>query len=310
MRFSIIIPTFNRPNDLDRCLSAITRLEYPRDQFEVIVVDDGGHLDLEPITARYSTQIQLTLLRQTNRGCGAARNKGTEHACGTWLAFTDDDCTPVPDWLTALDAAATRVPDALIGGNVANGVPNNIYSAAGQAISDYFRAHMNRDAEHGRFCSANNFAVPAGSYSKIGGFDASFTRAAAEDRDFCDRWLSAGLRIIFASNALVLHHRDMSFRSFWHHYFQYGRGAFVFAQTRLRRNAGRVSFEGLGFHLGLIMAPVRKSLRPRSVYLSLLIVVEQIAYAMGYAYAARASQSRSRYSAGRDDEAAPSDAKP
>ncbi len=287
----------------------MTRLEYPRDQFEVIVVDDGGHVDLQPIISKYEKQIGLALLRQTNSGCGAARNKGREHASGTWLAFTDDDCAPAPEWLRALDAAATRAPDALIGGNVANGVPNNVYSAASQAISDYFRAHMNRDAERGRFCSANNFAAPAGSYSEIGGFDASFARAAAEDRDFCDRWLSAGLRIIFASNALVLHHRDMSFRGFWRHYFHYGRGAFVFAQSRLRRNAGPVSFEGWGFHVGLVTAPLRKSLRPRSFYLSLLIVVEQIAYAMGYRYEARAHQRLSRHSAAGAGEAAPGDAK-
>ncbi len=288
MRFSIIIPTFNRPNDLDRCLTAITRLEYPRDEFEVIVVDDGGHVDLQPITAKHRKQIRLTLLRQTNSGCGAARNKGTEHASGRWLAFTDDDCAPVPEWLRAFDAAATRFPDALIGGNVANGVPNNVYSAASQSISDYFRAHMSRDAERGRFCSGNNFAVPADSYSKIGGFDTSFGRAAAEDRDFCDRWLSAGLRIISAADALVVHYRDMSFRGFWRHYFHYGQGAFVFSQTRLRRHAGPVSFEGFGFHLGLVMAPLRKSLRPRSFCMSFLIVVEQIAYAMGYAHEARA----------------------
>src|SRR5271166_6145454 len=239
----------------------MTRLEYPRDEFEVIVVDDGGHVDLQPIIAKHRKQIRLTLLRQANSGCGAARNKGTEHASGGWLAFTDDDCAPVPEWLRALDAVATRFPDALIGGRVANGVPNNVYSAASQAISDYFRAHVNRDAERGRFCSGNNFAVPADSYSKLGGFDTSFARAAAEDRDFCDRWLSAGLRIISVADALVLHYRGMSFRDFWRHYFHYGRGAFVFAQTRLRRNAGPVSFEGWGFHLGLVLAPLRKSLR-------------------------------------------------
>jgi hypothetical protein len=86
----------------------------------------------------------------------------------------------------------------------------------------------------------------------------------------------------------------MSFRGFCKHYFHYGRGAFVFAQTRLRRNVGPASFEGLGFHLGLVTAPIRKSLRPRSFYLSLLIVVEQIAYAMGYVYEARKYRQRVR----------------
>ena len=288
MRFSIIIPTFNRPADLERCLAALRCQKYPREQFEVIVVDDGGHVDLQPVVASFGQQIRLTLLRQTNGGCASARNKGAEHASGDWLAFTDDDCAAAPEWLGAMDSVAARVPDALIGGCVMNGFPNNANSAASQAISDYFDAHMNRDPERGRFCSSNNFAIAASSFQKVGGFDVSFTRAAAEDRDFCDRCLAAGMRIVTAPDAVVWHYREMSLRGFCQHYFHYGQGAFVLAQARARRNAGPVSFEGWSFHLGLLIAPIRKSLRLRSFYLSLLVIVEQFAYAMGYAYEARA----------------------
>ena len=144
------------------------------------------------------------------------------------------------------------------------------------------------------FVRANNFALAASSFQKVGGFDASFARAAAEDRDFCDRCVASGIRIVTAPDAVVWHYREMSLLGFCKHYFHYGQGAFVLADTRAWRDAGPVSFEGWSFHLGLLIAPMRKSLRLRSFYLSLLVIVEQFAYAMGYAYEARAHRHRVR----------------
>lgn len=292
MKFSVIIPTFNRPTDLDRCLAALARLDYPRDEFEVIVVDDGGHADLAAVLARHRELIRLTLLRQTNSGPGPARNLGTEHASGAFVAFIDDDCAALPEWLRALEAAVTKSPEALVGGRVINALPDNLNSAASQAITDYLHEHFNRDPERCRFFPSNNIALATASFRKIGGFDPVFARAASEDRDFCDRWLAGGLTLVAAPGAVVLHYRAMSFRGFWKQHFLYGRGAFEFAQARLRRNAGAVPFEGWLFHFDLLTAPIRKSLRPRSFCLSLLIIVSQIAVAFGYAFQARNRQQR------------------
>jgi GT2 family glycosyltransferase len=288
MRFSVIIPTFNRPADLERCLAALGQLEFPRDEFEVIVVDDGGRVDLENVVAGYRDQIGVTLLRQANQGAGPARNHGAAHAAGHFLAFIDDDCTPVPEWLGAFDAAATRASDALIGGRTKNGLPANPNSEAAQVISDYFRGHMNRDPERGQFCPSNNIAVAREPFLEIGGFDAGFGHSASEDRDFCDRWLASGRRIVTAADALVLHYRDLSLRGFWKLYFYYGRGSAVFSEARERRSAGPLRFAGWRFHLGLLAAPFRKSLGPRSLHLSMLIVVEQVAKALGRAFEKRA----------------------
>lgn len=298
MRFSVIIPTFNRPDDLDRCLAALGRQEFPRDEFEVIVVDDGGSADLESVIARHQSGIRLTLLRQANQGAGPARNTGAAHAAAPFLAFVDDDCAPVPEWLRALDAAVARASDVLVGGRTMNGFPGNPNSAAVQLISDYFRAHMNRDPEHGRFCPSNNIAVAKESFENVGGFDASFGHSASEDRDFCDRWLASGRRIVTAADAVVLHYRNMSLRGFWKLYFYYGRGSAVFSEARQRRSDQQWRFAGWRFHLGLVSAPIRKSLSPRSVHLSMLIVVEQVAKALGHAYEKRARKQQ-RLTAGR-----------
>ena len=281
MRFSVIIPTFNRPLHLAACLAALSRLDYPRTEFEVIVVDDGGDSDLQPVLDEHN-DLQARLLRQPNQGPASARNYGGQHASGRFLAFIDDDCAPLPGWLLALDAAAEGAPDALLGGRVVNGVPQNPYSQASQDVIDFLNRHFNRDPERCRFFPSNNIAMAAPIYREIGGFDLAFRGSASEDRDFCDRWLASGRRLLAVSEAVVQHNRAMSLRTFWKQHFLYGRGAFHYAQARKKRNRGPVPFEGWRFHAGMILSPLADSRTPNGLFRSWLILLSQIAIAGAY----------------------------
>src|SRR5215470_15202715 len=109
--FSIVVPTYRRPAQLAVCLDAITRLDYPADRFEVIVVDDGSGAPPETAVAAVRGRVDVTLLAPPHRGPAAARNAGAAHAKGDVLAFTDDDCAPDASWLRAL--ARCLGPDAL-----------------------------------------------------------------------------------------------------------------------------------------------------------------------------------------------------
>ncbi len=84
---------------------ACLRLDYPADQFEVIVIDDGSSM---PIDA-WSGDSRVRVIRQDNKGPAAARNAGIASARGAFLAFTDDDCVPEPGWLAALVEALAGV---------------------------------------------------------------------------------------------------------------------------------------------------------------------------------------------------------
>ena len=77
----------------------MTRLGYPQDRFEVIVVDDGSEPPMDSVVSFFRDRLELVLLSQANSGPAAARNTGAAQAKGKFLAFTDDDCTPAPDWL-------------------------------------------------------------------------------------------------------------------------------------------------------------------------------------------------------------------
>ena len=97
--FSIIIPTYRRPDALRVCVQALCELDYPRSGLEVIIVDDGGMVPLQPLLEPFAERLRMKILWQPNAGPAAARNFGALQATGDLLAFTDDDCTPASSWL-------------------------------------------------------------------------------------------------------------------------------------------------------------------------------------------------------------------
>ena len=128
--FSIIIPTYRRTAPLRKCLEGITRLDFPRNNFEVIVVDDGSPVSPEKTLLPFTQRLQLILLKGAHAGPAAARNKGAAGANGEFLVFTDDDCIPVPGWLKTYSKWFADAPDSLMGGAVINGLPDNPCSSA------------------------------------------------------------------------------------------------------------------------------------------------------------------------------------
>jgi glycosyltransferase involved in cell wall biosynthesis len=67
-KFSIVVPTYNRPESLRRCLQSLAQLDYPRDAFEVVVVDDGSRQQLDDVVADFDQAIAVQLIRQANAG--------------------------------------------------------------------------------------------------------------------------------------------------------------------------------------------------------------------------------------------------
>ncbi len=138
---SIIIPTRNRPEGLQQCLAAIAGLDYPRDKFEVIVVDDGSSTQLYSVVELFSEKINLFLLKQDHAGPAAARNRGVQQAKGKFLVFTDDDCRPTPGWLAALTDFLSKKPNSMVGGEILNGLPKNLFSSASQTLVSYLYSY-------------------------------------------------------------------------------------------------------------------------------------------------------------------------
>lgn len=242
-RVTVIVPTFNRPNELRHCLEALAQQDFPHDAFEVIVADDGGAISPADVVAEARRNLHVDLLVVDHGGPAHARNRAAERARGEYLAFTDDDCRPDSRWLSTLVAALDLAPDAIVGGRVTNLLVDNPFSSASQTVTDLVYAHYNEDHANARFFASNNLAITASELQRIGGFDECFVILACEDRELCDRWRAGGGRMVYASNAIISHAHRLDLRSFWRQHFTYGRGAYHFHRIRAARGTGRMRDE-------------------------------------------------------------------
>jgi cellulose synthase/poly-beta-1,6-N-acetylglucosamine synthase-like glycosyltransferase len=199
---SVVVPTFKRPDLLDRCLAALMSQDFCRADYEVIVVDDAAceetkrqvecwtqRIELWGYTLRY---IPVTGLHHPH-GPATARNIGWRAACGEIIAFTDDDCIPTPGWLK---------------GGVAAFV-DGIAAASGRIIVplpymptdyEYNTSHL----EHSEFVTANCFYRRT-ALEMVGGFDERFTAAWREDSDLFFTLLERRVKYTYADDAVVIH---------------------------------------------------------------------------------------------------------
>lgn len=287
---SVVIPTYDRPAALARCLAALEQQHYPRDRLEVIVVDDGSPTPAAIIAEQLSDDFPLVFLRQGNAGPAAARNAGASQARGTLLVFTDDDCAPNPEWLSRLVKSAGSHPGAVIGGKTVNALARNPFSTASQQLVDYLYQVFNcAESKAGWMFTSNNLALPAAKFRAIGGFAADFPRAAAEDRELCDRWQFEGNEMVYEPSALIEHFHHLSLASYVRQHFNYGRGAYEV--QRLRRLRGIASrLEPLRFYVDLVRFPFGRQPFHRAVVVTALLGVAQVANAMGYFWQRRESR--------------------
>jgi len=230
--FSIVIPTFNREKQLHQCLGAIQKLDYSRNAFEVVVVDDEGEQDLTDVCSVYESNIQISLIRKTNGGPASARNEGACFARGNYLIFTDDDCELHVEYLSVLEKLIRNNPECMIGGYTTNRLKDNLYSKTSQLIVDVVYRHYNSSPGNVRFLASNNMTVPKAQFDKIGGFDLTFYSAASEDRELCSRWLMKENRIIYDAELIVYHSHGLTLKTFVKQHFNYLSIARLIASTQ------------------------------------------------------------------------------
>ena len=258
-------------------------MDFPRNNFEVIVVDDGSPVSPEEILLPFTQSLELILLKGAHAGPAAARNKGAAKANGEFLVFTDDDCVPVPGWLKTYSKWFADAPDSLIGGAVINGLPDNPCSSASQLLSDYLYTYYNTEKKSARFLMSCNMAVKKDRFKISGGFDTDFHRAGGEDRAFCSNWLDRGYPMIYAPEAAVAHFHSLTFRTFLEQHFAYGCGAFIYHGKGSHRD-GSEGKEPLSFYLNLLKYPYQFPFTMKQNLFAALFFMSQVAVATGYLF--------------------------
>jgi glycosyltransferase involved in cell wall biosynthesis len=279
LSFSIIIPIYRKPDNLFGLLTSLAALRYPASRFEVIVVDDGSPVELLPTIQTFRGRLNLTLLKQNNSGPAFARNQGAGIAKGDYLAFTDDDCQPQPEWLNALDDALGKSDRRVCGGKTINGLSGNICTEASQLLSDYLSMNYSPTTTLGAFFPANNLAVSKEGFWKAGGFDASLR--FGEDRDFCYRCRALGFSFAYASDAVVVHSHHQTLLTFFHLHSCYGGGTYAFRRGCTAKALPKVPISSPSWYLKLALSGIRKTKSLRGVALSLLLIASQCAVLVG-----------------------------
>ena len=114
MRYSLIIPVFNRPDEVSELLQSLTTQRLM--PHEVIIVEDGSSLPCAEVACRFANQLPIRYLTKTNGGPGPARNYGAAHATGDYLIILDSDCLLPADYLEAVEQELLREPADAFGG--------------------------------------------------------------------------------------------------------------------------------------------------------------------------------------------------
>ncbi len=209
VRISVIVPVFNRPRQLQGLLEAISSQNLSKDQFEVLVCDDGSSDRLGPLVddAARRFGLQATHARQSRGGAGRARNLGISLACGEILAFTDSDCLPDPGWLSEISRAFSDPTVGLAGGLVeGRGARSVSGRCVGFLMSSTLGSGGARDPRglvhmdyYPRTC---NLAVRRDLARAVGGFPAS---THGEDLEFSHQVREANAGVRFLPDAIVVH---------------------------------------------------------------------------------------------------------
>jgi GT2 family glycosyltransferase len=210
MDATIVIPTYERAATLIETLRALTKVSYPRSQWEAIVVDDGSKPEsLATITDWIErSDAPVRVLRQAHRGPAAARNWGAREAAGAVLIFLDNDCLVPPDFIGRHLHVLRTNPGSWVVGRLVH--PQGLRSTPFGRYRDdcweaFHRSHPEGQASETAGMTAANLALPASDFARLGGFDEGFSIASCEDWDLAWRARTTGIRVLYDPCNVALH---------------------------------------------------------------------------------------------------------
>jgi glycosyltransferase involved in cell wall biosynthesis len=233
---SVIVPTFNRRDQLTRTLEGLAAQDFPRRRFEVVVVSDGSSDGTDELLAAGDTPIPVVAVRQPNSGPAAARNHGVDEARGTLVVFIDDDIVPDPHLLSEHVAAHESLDDDLVViGPMLDPVDHEMSPWVQWEQRMLYKQYAamqagEYDATPRQFYTGN--ASVARRHLLAERFDPSFRRA--EDIELAYRLADRGLRFAFHPGAIAYHYASRSYDAWRHNASVYGRNDVVFARDHGR----------------------------------------------------------------------------
>lgn len=284
VRVSVVVPARNEEPRIGGCLGALLAQDYPREAYEVIMVDDGS----TDRTVGVAEGFGVTVLRQPHRGGAAARNLGVAHARGELVAFTDADCVAERHWLHELVAAFEDPEVGVCGGDVL-GVGDSWIARYLEEEVRLFRLDRLQQVRPWPVFVTANVAYRREVFQRLGLFVPELR--GSSDLEMAWRVARDGrCRLLGRPTAVVCHAHPRTVRDLYAQWFGYGAGR---AQVDLLLFGRGAAARGCLTHgaraLGTVgLAPFRVAARlvraeKRGRFANpVLDVVRGLAYAAGY----------------------------
>jgi glycosyltransferase involved in cell wall biosynthesis len=224
MKVSIIVPTYNRIDQLRRCVDSLNSLRYSNNDHEICVVNDGSSDGTRRfLNEQASTVSNLRVIHQENQGVAAARNAGIDATTGEYVFSTDDDCIVPPDWIQQhLDRHEQYDVDGVNGQQWP--IETNIVEAFKIAIywQEHEESHMLNDPDSVVGATTNNLSYRREVFETVGGFDTSLRRGS--DPEHSKRVLESGFTILKDPHLRVEHMKTDTLQSHLRNSYYQGKG--------------------------------------------------------------------------------------
>lgn len=222
-KYSIIIPVYNRPDEIDELLKSLTQQSYKN--FEVLIIEDGSSVACEKVVAAYNANLTIRYFEKPNSGPGPSRNFGFERAHGEYFVVFDSDCILPPGYFQSVDTALTEHRWDAWGGPD-RGHEN--FTPAQRAMAYTMSSILTTGGIRGGKKSVGwfqprsfNMGISRRIFEETKGF--AFDRFA-EDIEFSIRMKKAGFRIGLIPDAFVYHKRRATFGQFYRQVSNFGKG--------------------------------------------------------------------------------------
>ncbi|MBQ6064754.1 MAG: glycosyltransferase [Prevotella sp.] len=222
MKYSIIIPVYNRPDEVDELLESLSSQSFTN--FEVIIVEDGSTIPCEDICKKYKEEVDIHYFKKENSGPGQSRNYGAERAKGEYLIILDSDVMLPKGYLQAVDDEIKHHPTigAFGGPDASHPTFTPIQKAISYSMTSFFTTGGIRGgkAKLDKFYPRSfNMGIRRDVYATLGGFS---KMRFGEDIDFSYRIVEAGHETRLFPSAWVWHKRRTDFRKFWRQVYNSG----------------------------------------------------------------------------------------
>ena len=221
MKYSIIVPVFNRPDEVDELLESL--LSQEEKDFEVIIVEDGSQVPCKKVCDKYADRLDLHYYYKENSGPGQSRNYGAERAKGDYLLILDSDVVLPKGYIRAVSEELNREPaDAFGGPDCAHDSFTDTQKAISYSMTSFFTTGGIRGGKKklDKFYPRSfNMGIRRDVYQELGGFS---KMRFGEDIDFSIRIFKAGKRCRLFPEAWVWHKRRTDFRKFWKQVYNSG----------------------------------------------------------------------------------------